>query len=59
FENVCIELAQGHFAGAEYLSFPEAFDAISKEDAEDCIRRWIVPARTSLSVIKPKEDAKA
>ena len=39
FENVCIELAQAHFAGVEYLTFPEVFDGISKADVEDCISR--------------------
>lgn len=55
FENICIELAQAHFAGTEYFSFPEVYDQLTKEDIEDCIRRWIVPERTAISIVHPKE----
>ena len=57
FENVCIELAQAHFAGVEYLTFPEVFDGISKADVEDCIRRWVTGERCGLAVIRPGETA--
>lgn len=55
FENICVELAQGHFAGVEYLRFPEVFDAIAKCDVEDCIRAWMTDERSALSVVRPKE----
>lgn len=54
FENICIELAQAHFAGTEYFSFPEIYDQVSKEDVEECIRRWMTPERTALSIVNPK-----
>ena len=57
FENVRIELAQAHFAGVEYLTFPEVFDGISKADVEDCIRRWVTPERCGLAVVRPGEEA--
>ena len=57
FENVCIELAQAHFAGVEYLTFPEVFDGISKADVEDRIRRWVTGERCGLAVIRPGETA--
>lgn len=57
FENICIELAQGHFAGTEYFTFPEVYDQISKEDVEECIRRWMTPERTALSIVNPREDS--
>ncbi|MEG2420200.1 MAG: insulinase family protein, partial [Oscillospiraceae bacterium] len=53
FENICVELAQAHFAGAEYLRFPEIFEHITKTDIEDCVRRWMTPARVALSVVMP------
>ena len=56
FENICIELAQGHFANTEYFTFPEVYDQVTKEDAEACIRCWIKEERTALSVVKPKEE---
>lgn len=54
FEHICVEQAQGYFAGVEFLRFPEVFESIHKTDAEDCIRRWFVPERVALSVVKPK-----
>ena len=54
-ENLCIEGAQAHFSGEDFLEFPARFRSIRKEDAEDMIRGWITPERTALSVIRPKE----
>ena len=39
----------------EYLRFADLFADIRKEDVEALIARWVTPARTSLSVIRPKE----
>ena len=55
FENVCIELAQSHFAGVEYFRFPDIFDAISQSDVETCIRSWVNPERCGLAVVRPGE----
>ncbi len=55
FDNICIETAQAHFAGSEYLHFPEVFDTVEKKDVEDCIRAYMTPARTALAVVSPKE----
>jgi predicted Zn-dependent peptidase len=55
FEHICVEQAQGHFAGVEFLRFPEVFESIQKSDVEDCIRRWFAPERVALSVVRPKE----
>ncbi len=56
FENICVELAQGHFAGTEYFSFPEVYDQITRTDVEKAIRSWMTPERTALSVVKAKEE---
>ena len=55
FENVCIELAQSHFADVEYFRFPELFDSISLSDVEACIRAWVTPQRCGLAVVRPGE----
>ena len=55
FENVCIELAQFHFAGVEYFRFPEVFDSITLADVEACIRSWVTPGRCGLAVVRPGE----
>lgn len=54
-ENICIEAAQAHFAGEDFLMFPALFQSITKADAEEFIRRWCVPERTTLSIVWPKE----
>ena len=54
-ENICIEAAQAHFRGEDFLRFPEIFRSLEKADAERMIARWCVPERTALSVIRPKE----
>lgn len=59
FEHVCIEQAQSHFAGVDYLDFPAVFDSIGKVDVEEALRTWCVPARSTLAVVRPKEEAQA
>lgn len=56
FEHICVGLAQGHFAGEELFRFPEVFEAVTKADVEEVIRGWMTPARTALSVVKPKGE---
>lgn len=56
FENICVGLAQSHFAGEELFRFPEVFAGIGKADVEDVIRRWMTPERTGLSIVFPKEE---
>ena len=55
FENICVGMAQAHFAGFEFLRFPEVFDSIGKKDVEDCIAAFVTPGRTALAVVSPKE----
>ena len=54
-EFTCIELAQDHFAGADFFSFPEVFDAITQAGVEECLRTWITPERCGLAVVRPGE----
>ena len=56
FETLCVGQAQSFFAGQEFLRFPELFAHLRKEDVEDLIARWVTPARTALSVIRPKGE---
>lgn len=56
FENICVELAQAHFAEIEFFSFPEVYDSLCKKDVEEYIARWITQERMSLSIVRPKED---
>ena len=55
FEHTCISMAQSHFAGADYLKFPEVFDSVDQTCVEDCLRRWVTPERCGLAVVRPGE----
>lgn len=52
-EDTCYELAQAHFDGEDYLSFPQCFQSIERADAEALLRAWCVEDRAALSVIVP------
>lgn len=53
-EDTCIELAEAHFSGEDYLSFPQVFQSIERGDGEALLRRWFVEERGALSVIDPE-----
>lgn len=52
-EDICYELAQAHFDGEDYLSFPQCFQSIERADAQALLRDWCVEGRAALSVIVP------
>lgn len=58
FESVCVNLAQSHFNGVDYFTFPEIYDSMEKSDVEGCIRSWFTPERTALAVVRPRGSAK-
>ena len=59
FEALCVAQAQGHFTGADYLTFPEVFQSVTAADLQAAAKAWIIPERTALSVICPKEEERA
>ena len=42
-----------HFDGEDYFRFPEVYQSIEREDAEELVRRWCAPERTAMAVIRP------
>ncbi|HIY21187.1 MAG TPA: insulinase family protein [Candidatus Flavonifractor merdigallinarum] len=56
-EMVCIEQAQGYFAGVDYLDFPAVFDTVHKAQVEEALRSWCTETRTTLAVVRPQENA--
>ena len=56
-EQVCIEQAQGYFAGVDYLDFPAVFDTVDQADVEEALRTWCTAERSALAVVRPGEDA--
>lgn len=57
FEHLCVGQAQSFFTGADALAFPEAFDTLTRQDARQLLERWVTDARTTMSVVRPKEEA--
>ncbi len=55
FENICYRMSQCYFEGADYYAFPDLYRSITKEEVEDLISRTIVPERSAVSLIYPKE----
>ena len=54
FESICVGQSAAHFRGYSYLTFPEVFETITREDVEACIRRVVTEERAALAVIRPK-----
>lgn len=54
-DDTCCELAEAHFNGEEYLSFPQVFQSIERADGEALLQEWFVEERTALSIIDPEE----
>ena len=54
-EETCFELASGHFDGEDFMSFPQCFQSIEREDGEAMLREWCTESRASLSVIRPQD----
>ena len=52
-EDTCFELAQAHFNGEDFLSFPQCFQSIERSDGEAMLRAWCEEGRAALSVIQP------
>ena len=57
FENLCVGQAQAFFAGTDFLRFADLFGALTKQEAEELIARWVTEERTALSIIRPKGGA--
>ena len=55
-EDTCVEMAMSHFDREDYFRFPEVYQSIEREDAEGMLRRWCVPERTAMAVIRPKDS---
>ena len=56
FENLCVEQAQAYFEEQDPWTFPEIYDTMTRQDAEDFIRAWFRPEQITLTVIRPEED---
>ncbi len=56
FENLCVEQAQAYFEEQDPWTFPEIYDTMTRQDAEEFIRSWFCPEQMTLTVIRPGEE---
>ena len=57
FESICYRMCAYFFDGADFLRFPEAYDAVNEQQVQEFLRRVVRRERMALSVIDPiKED---
>jgi len=54
FENLCVQQARSYFAEQDPWTFPEIFDTMTRQGAEDFLRTWLRPEQVTLSVIRPE-----
>ena len=54
FESICYRTCAYAFEGAEYLSFPQAFDTVTPEQVAAFLKETVQEERAALSVILPK-----
>jgi predicted Zn-dependent peptidase len=55
-EDTCIELAMSRFEGEDYLSFPDVYHQLEREDGETLIRDWCVREKAAMAVIRPRRN---
>lgn len=55
FDSLCYRICAGHFAGAAYLDFPAAYNAVTREEVEAFLRQTVVPEHMSLSMVLPRD----
>lgn len=55
FETIAMTLVDGCFHRYDGFRFREVFDTITKADVEDFLRENIVPRRSAISIVEPKE----
>ncbi len=56
FEHICISQAQEFFVGRNFLTFPQAFDQVEREDAQQLIASITRGNGFAISVIRPREE---
>ena len=55
FDSLCYRICAGHFAGAAYLDFPAAYNAVTREEVEAFLRQTVVPEHMSLAMVLPRD----
>lgn len=56
FETICINQAEGFFNGFEFMKFPETYESIQKEEAQEFLKEYIRQDQSCLSVVSPKGE---
>ncbi len=56
FENLCVGQATSFFQGVDFLSFPETFDTIEPQEAQEILRDCFQLSKSTLSMVYPKGE---
>ena len=46
-----------HFDGADYLTFPRAYERVTPEEIQNFLAQTVVPERAALCIVEPRRDA--
>ena len=59
FESECFRICAYHWEGFDYLSFPEHFENLSREELNAFWRENFLPERCSMAIVEPRQGKDA
>ena len=59
FESECFRICAYHWEGFDYLSFPEHFENVSREELNAFWRENFLPERCSMAIVEPRQGKDA
>ena len=57
FDSISYRICAYHFDGADYLTFPRAYERVTPEEIQDFLAQTVVPERAALCIVEPRRDA--
>ena len=55
FESECFRICAYHWEGFDYLSFPEHFETVSREELNAFWRENFLPERCAMAIVEPRQ----
>ena len=56
FDSISYRICAYHFDGADYLTFPRAYERVTPEEIQDFLAQTVVPERAALCIVEPRRD---
>lgn len=57
FDSISYRICAYHFDGADYLTFPRAYERVTPEEIQNFLAQTVVPERAALCIVEPRRDA--